>query len=207
MRKTSRKLHINQKAIIAWSCAILCGITAIVQYSGSSAEASDSIEATASYDNGYEFTEVWDGTTIYELPDNNDYTGKKCYISYTAITDKTSSQYELQTAACTDLDAFRLLDNRYLVSVGTYFNAPCGTYIDLILENGTEIPCIVGEIKPDELTAAKVYSANGCASAFIVDAAETKADLWGDVSYLYDEWQSKVSAVRVYNKNYFDYTL
>ena len=26
-------------------------------------------------------------------------------------------------------------------------NAPCGTYIDLIIENGVLIPCIVGDIK------------------------------------------------------------
>lgn len=204
MKKSTKIRNINLKAVITWCCAILCGITAMVQYGGSTAEASDSVEATSFYEEEHKTEESGNGATLYELPENTDYTGKKCYISYTAITDKTSLQYELQTAACTDLDAFRLLDNRYLVSVGTYFNAPCGTYIDLILENGTEIPCIVGEIKPDKLTSKRVYSANGCASAFIVDANETRANLWGDVSYLCDEWQSKVSSVRVYNKNYFD---
>ncbi|MDO5150838.1 MAG: hypothetical protein Q4D76_15835 [Oscillospiraceae bacterium] len=31
-------------------------------------------------------------------------------------------------------------------------NAPCGTYIDLIIENGVLIPCIVGDIKADAHT-------------------------------------------------------
>lgn len=137
----------------------------------------------------------------YQLPDNPDYYGFKSYEPYDLITAQ-SVQLCLQQEAVTDVNGFRLLDNRYLVAVGTFCNAPCGTYIDLILENGVLIPCIVGDIKADVHTdETNTYTmATMCASEFIVDDTISPAAWYGDVSMVYEEWRGKVVGVRVYSE-------
>ena len=204
------KARINSNALmllIAWVAAIVGGIVAIVQSSRVTALANElkaqeiklaSVSAPADTDTASD--DIIIPCSLYSLPEKADYNGMKSYESYTAITDKTSAQYAIQTMAWTNKDAFRMVGDRYLVAVGTYFNAPVGTSIDIILENGTVIPCIVGDIKADEHTDFYgVYSSNGCATEFIVDATTTKANITGDVSTLYAEWQSKVSYIRVYD--------
>ena len=198
-RRTNKSLML----IVAWTAAIIGGITAIVQTSRVTALANElaeqDIQISSVSANDEQSDEIIP-VSLYPLPENASYKGMKSYESYTAITDKTSAQYAVQTMAWTNEDAFRMVGNRYLVSVGTYFNAPVGTSIDIILENGIVIPCVVGDIKADEHTDYwGVYSANGCATEFIVDAKYTKAYVTGDVSDLYTEWQSKVSSIKVYD--------
>lgn len=126
--------------------------------------------------------------TEYALPDNPYYRGFKSYEPYDLITAQ-SIQLCLQYQAVTDSNGFRLLDGRYLVAVGTFCNAPCGTYIDLILENGVLIPCIVGDIKADVHTdETNTFTvASMCASEFIVDDAISPAAWYRDVSMVYEE--------------------
>ena len=97
--------------------------------------------------------------------------GMKTYMSYKAITDKTSKQYKLQQEiAYTDELGFRKVDNRYCVAIGTAFNASVGQYFDAELENGTIIECIVGDIKDDRDTdKSNVFTSQGCCLEFIVD--------------------------------------
>ena len=197
-------LYINRKKIgvaIAWTCSLLCLATIFNKSEPITANAWESLAAIGSAPSTFISEESANDadTTVYQLPYNAEYTGKKCYESYSSITDTTTLQYELQQSATTDEDAFRKIDNRYLVSIGTHFNAPCGTYIDIVLENGTVIPCIVGDIKPDECTdITNTYTKNNSATEFIVDATKTTANISGDVSSLYDEWQSKVKEIVVY---------
>lgn len=138
--------------------------------------------------------------TEYGLPDNPYYRGFKSYEPYDLITAQ-SIQLCLQYQAVTDSNGFRLLDGRYLVAVGTFCNAPCGTYIDLILENGVLIPCIVGDIKADAHTdETHAYTrASMCASEFLVDDTISPAAWPGDVSMVYEEWSGKVIYIRVYD--------
>jgi len=140
----------------------------------------------------------------YELPENPAYTGFKAYEPYTSITSKSSRQWQLQQDAVTDINGFRLLDGRYLVALGTYFDAPCGTYVDIILENGVLIPCIVGDIKSDAHTDEEThtYSQCMCATEFIVDEKYCPVRDIGNISYVYDEWNSKVKCIWVYWKTY-----
>ena len=206
--KTTRA-RFNNNAImllVAWTAAIIGGIVAIVQSSRVTALANELKEQevrlatiSTSVDDSASDDDIIP-CSLYSLPDKADYTGMKSYESYTAITDKTSDQYKLQSMAWTNSDAFRMIGDRYLIAVGTYFNAPVGTSVDVILENGTVIPCMVGDIKADEHTDYwDVYSANGCATEFIVDANATKANITGDVSTLYPTWQSKVTFIKVYD--------
>lgn len=140
----------------------------------------------------------------FDLPYNPNYNGFKAYENYTTITCEPSTAYKLQQVSTTDEDGFRVLDNRYLIAVGTSCEASVGTYIDVILENGTIISCIVGDIKADIHTdSTNTYSlACMCATEFIVDGSITPAKYSGNVSTVYDNWNSNVIRFRVYDKIY-----
>lgn len=146
-------------------------------------------------------------STLYTLPYCSTYEGMKCYEDYKCITDKASRQYELQQIAYTDEDGFRKIADRYLVAIGTYFEAECGTLFDIILENGEKIPAIVGDIKADIHTDVwNVYSLGKCATEFMIDDNVMSKNLLsaGDVSCYRSEWQSKVKALYVYDENILD---
>lgn len=147
--------------------------------------------------------------TLYTLPPCNTYEGMKCYEDYRFLTDETSAQYAIQQLAYTDEHGFRKIDDRYLVAIGTYFDAECGTLFDIILENGEKIPSIVGDIKADIHTDVwNVYSAGKCATEFIVDTntMDRKLLLTGDISHYCEEWQSKVEALYVYETSILTYS-
>lgn len=138
------------------------------------------------------------------LIDNHN--GKKTYMSFRAITDFTSKQYVLQQKAYTDEFGFRKIGNRYLVAIGTAFNASVGQYFDAELENGTIIECIVGDIKADEDTdKSNVFTKQGCCLEFIVNTKtlEPLVKKMGDCSYLHEEWNSPCFQYKIYNLTEF----
>lgn len=143
--------------------------------------------------------------TEYQVPSNR---GFKSYMSYRAITSKCSLQYKLQSIAYTGEFGIRQIDGRFCVAIGTFSNATVGTYIDLILENETIIPCVVGDFKADIHTDStnKVTSHNGCVSEFLIDknTLHSTAKKIGDISYCKEEWKSPVKIIKVYEKNVFD---
>lgn len=147
-----------------------------------------------------------------EKLDYQDYTvpktsGFKSYMPYTAITSKSSPQYKLQQIAYTGNYGIRMFDDKYCVAIGTCFNADVGTYFDLILENGTIIPCIVADIKANEDTDSRnmITTANGCLTEFVTSSntLNHKAKQMGDISYCCEEWKSPVYKIRIYNKKAF----
>ena len=133
--------------------------------------------------------------------------GFKSYMPYTAITSKSSPQYKLQCKAYTGNYGIRMVDGHYCVAIGTGFNADVGIYFNLILENGTVIPCIVADIKADKHTDSNnmVTKASGCLTEFVIDSSKLNksAKRMGDISYCCKEWNSRVEKVRVYEKNIF----
>lgn len=144
---------------------------------------------------------------LYVLPVCSTYAGMKTYEDYRCITDDTSYQYELQLMAYTDKDGFRKIDNRYLVAIGTHFEAECGTLFDIILENDEKIPAIVGDIKADIHTDVwNVYSIGKCATEFIIDSDVMSKELLsiGDISFYCEEWKAKVKSLYTYDKNILD---
>lgn len=136
----------------------------------------------------------------YSIPKTS---GFKSYMSYKAITSKSSPQYKLQaTRAYTGKYGIRQVDGRYCVAVGSHFGSEIGTIFDLILENGTVIPCILADQKADIHTDSQniVTKHNGCVSEFIVDTDVLKhsAKIMGNVSYCNKNWNSPVKKIRVY---------
>lgn len=145
------------------------------------------------------------GYTLYDVPTTS---GFKSYMDYRSITSTDSRQYKLQNRyAETGEYGIRMVDGRYCVAIGSHFTSDIGQYFDLILENGTVIPCVMSDQKADKHTDSNniVTMHNGCMSEFIVDtnSLSDSAKNRGNISYCNDSWNSKVVQVRVYNKNVF----
>ena len=128
-------------------------------------------------------------------------------MPYTAITSKSSPQYKLQQQCHTGLYGIRVKDGRYCVAIGTGFNADVGTYFDLILANGTVLPCIVADIKSNKHTDSNnmITKASGCLTEFVIDSSKLNknAKRMGDISYCNEDWDSRVEKISVYDKNVF----
>ena len=135
----------------------------------------------------------------YSVPSNS---GFKSYMHYGALTSTSSKQYLLQQRAYTGKYGIRQVNGRYCVAIGSYFNSRIGTMFDLILENGTVIPCIMADQKSDNHTDSSniITKHNGCLSEFIVNvyALNNETKKHGDISYCNDKWRSPVKKVRVY---------
>lgn len=145
----------------------------------------------------------------FELYDAPYTSGFKSYMDYRKITTVTSPQYILQNEyAYTGNYGIRMVNDRYCIAVGSHFTTEIGQYIDLILENGTVIPCILADQKADIHTDDDniVTIANGCMSEFVIDInfLDYLAKICGDVSRCTEEWRSRVVAVKVYDYNVFD---
>ena len=139
----------------------------------------------------------------YYLQNQN---GFKSFMSYRTITDKSSKQYQLKQMAETNNYGLRTINDRFCIAVGTGLNADVGTYIDVVLENGTIIPCIVSDIKDDRDTSADriTTSDNGCVSEFLVDLELLPyyiKNVMGNVSYIYSDWESSVTKFIIYDKS------
>lgn len=142
----------------------------------------------------------------YEVPA---YAGFKSYMGYKCITRKTSKQYLIQKQyAYTGEYGIRQVEGRFCVALGSYFKTSIGQYFDLILKNGTIIPCIMGDAKADKDTDSNnlFTRANKCCSEFIIDtsALDNKVKLSGNISNVTEEWKSPVQYIRVYNTNILD---
>lgn len=134
----------------------------------------------------------------YDVPLN----GIKSFMSYKAITSKSSPQYKLQNIAYTGNYGIRQVNGRYCIAIGSYFTTDIGLYIDLILENGEIIPCILGDCKDDKHTDSQhILTYDGSLAEFIVDTAFLNSDakLHGDISKC-DEWDSTIVGVKIYDE-------
>jgi len=138
----------------------------------------------------------------YTVPNTS---GFKSYMSYECITSTSSPQYKLQRQkAVTGKYGIRQVNGRYCVAIGSHFTRRVGTLFDLILKNGTVIPCILSDQKSDKDTDSQniVTRHNGCLSEFIIDPSALKheANKMGDISYCNKKWNSPVKKIRVYKQ-------
>ncbi len=105
--------------------------------------------------------------------------------------------------ATPDQDGFMKLDDRYLIAVGSKFNTLPGQYIDLILENGVVIKCMMGDEKADvDTDATNVFTYRSrCCSEFIIDEKTIRKDIYerGNASLKYRTWDSPVIKIVVYD--------
>ena len=95
----------------------------------------------------------------------------KSYMSYKAITNKSSKQWKLQQVATTNEDGVRCVDGIPMVAIGTGWGLWVGDVALVTCKNGNSFKVIVGDIKSDAHTDAerKTTVSNGCRCEFIVD--------------------------------------
>lgn len=146
-----------------------------------------------------------DGTKVIKLPELEGYNGKKTYEPYTTITSVNSWQYKLQQKAYTNEDGFRMINGRYMIATGSGVSHDIGRYIDIVLENGTVIPCVIGDAKDDARTDQEFHimtKKSHCVSEFLVDTSVMNPDLQlsGNMSNYREEWNSKVVKFILYDK-------
>ena len=136
----------------------------------------------------------------YSIPE---YSGFKSYMTY-KLFHKKSDQYNLQQLAETDEYGFRRLGEYYIVAMGNYFDAQIGQRVDLVLDNGEVIKCVIGDEKAEKDTdSTNMFSKNNCLSEFLVDTKhlETTVKSRGDVStFPNEQWDSPVTEVIVYEE-------
>ena len=148
-----------------------------------------------------------DGTKVIKLPELEGYNGGKTYEPYTTITSVNSWQYKLQQKAYTNEDGFRMINGRYMIATGSGVSHDIGRYIDIVLENGTVIPCVIGDAKDDSHTDQEFHimtKKSHCVSEFLVDESVMNPDLLlsGNMSNYREEWNSKVVKFILYDKNF-----
>ena len=131
----------------------------------------------------------------------------KTYESY-KLFNKASNQYKLQLRCYTDENGLRytMYNNKkfYCVAVGTGTGLTVGDYGYLLLEDGTYVNIVVGDIKQNIHTNYNntVTLHSNCASEFIVDTTKLNKTVkrMGDVSYV-NNWNGNVvmiGKVKVY---------
>ena len=140
--------------------------------------------------------ETYEVIKEYPITDGNT---TKTVLPYRAF-GKNTNQAKLQSLCQTNEVGLRVYDGRFTIAVGTYFNTAIGQYFDLVLENGTVIPFIMGDLKADIHTDSRglFTEASGCMTEFIVD--RTYLPNKNSATYCYEAWNSKVVNVVVYNK-------
>lgn len=90
------------------------------------------------------------GREFLEVPNEN--TSFKSYMSYKAITNKESVQYQMQQEAWTDEYGLRRYGDAYMVAMGTFYTQSCGEYFNVTLESGESFLVVTGDIKSDKHT-------------------------------------------------------
>ena len=145
-------------------------------------------------------------STSYDIPP---YPGMKKWMDYRVFGGSTR-QRRLQQYCITDSFGLRGVDGLYCIAVGSRFGTEIGQRIDLILKNGTVIPCVMGDQKAnvhtDSTNTFSNTTHNLCCSEFIVDTRKLRREAAqrGDVSLICDIWNSPVVKIITYDINILD---
>lgn len=97
---------------------------------------------------------------------------KKTYMSYKAITNTRSKQYQLQQQAVTDPNTgIRTIDGDYCVAIGSGWGCAVGDRILVTLEGGKTFNAIVADVKANAHTNSdnKTTTHDGSVIEFVVD--------------------------------------
>lgn len=138
--------------------------------------------------------EWYEASTVYmDVPnwDVNCNSWFKSYMPYTAVTDTSSKQFKLLNGseAYTDNNTgIRMVGDRYCIALGSYYTTEIGQKVDLVLDNGNVIKCVLGDCKADcDTNASNQYAGSGDVAEFIVDynIFNNLKDISGTVNWVY----------------------
>lgn len=123
------------------------------------------------------------------------------YMDYRYITNTSSKQYKLQKRAYTGNYGIRQVNGRYCIALGSYYTTKIGTKIDLVLNNGVTIPCILADCKANKHTDRyNQKTPDGSLVEFVVTTSclTSMARRMGDISYSISKWHSKIKKIIIY---------
>lgn len=126
------------------------------------------------------------------------------YMDYRTITCEGTLQWELQNDGWTSTDpntGIRMRGGRYMIALGQTFGLT-GTKVNVHLQNGAEIPCILGDSKEwcDTLDGEGVIGADTGTVEFIVEEEflpDDVIELGSNELQFNGYWQSPVSYIEV----------
>lgn len=126
------------------------------------------------------------------------------YMDYRTITCEGTLQWELQNDGWTSTDpntGIRMRGGRYMIALGQTFGLT-GTKVDVHLQNGASIPCILGDSKEwcDTLDGEGVIGADTGTVEFIVEEEllpDDVIELGSNELQFNGYWQSPVSYIEV----------
>lgn len=137
--------------------------------------------------------------TEKDVPENN---GFKSYMDAKCITSKSSPQYQLKSSYLLADNGIYTVNGRYCVAVGSYYTTEIGTLIDLIMDNGSIVPCILADCKSDTHTDIETHrqNVNGSIVEFIVSTSDLDsiAKKMGDCSYADERLLGEIIAIRIF---------
>ena len=135
------------------------------------------------------------------------------YMGWQMITATTSTQYKLREQAGMNFDenGFGIINGRYVIACTTTFGQ-VGDYIDFYKEDGSVMPCIIGDIKNQNDDGCNQWGhTNGkCIVEFVVNKSTwynggvDNPNKVGDPTILYHtEWHGKNIVKAVNGGSYF----
>lgn len=148
--------------------------------------------------------------TVYDAPTKETF---KSYMPYKLQSGKSifgswSEQYRLQTQqAFTDYTCgIRTVNGRYCIAMGSFYTDTIGQYIDIVMDNGAVLECIIGDQKADKDTdpSHRYHAIDGSIVEFIIDsdAMIGMARKMGDMSYADDSFEGSIDKIIVYDYVY-----
>ena len=138
--------------------------------------------------------------TEKDVPSNNSF---KSYMDADTITSRNTDQYKLKDKYVIDEQTgIWTVDERYCIAVGSYYTQSIGTYIDVVMENGSTLHCILGECKRNRDTDhTNRQNPNGSVVEFIVNTSSMPSMVrkMGNCSYACEEMKGEIKSIIVYD--------
>ena len=138
--------------------------------------------------------------TEKDVPPNNSF---KSYMDADTITSRNTDQYKLKAKYIIDEQTgIWTVDERYCIAVGSYYTQSVGTYIDIVMENGSTLHCILGECKRNRDTDhTNRQNNNGSVVEFIVNTSSMPSIVrkMGNCSYACEEMKGEIKSIIIYD--------
>ena len=136
----------------------------------------------------------------FDVPSNNSF---KSYMDGDCIKSKSSEQYKLKNKYILDTETgIWQVDGRYCIAVGSYYTDKVGTCIDVVMENGNVLECILADCKKDQDTdSLNRQNPNGSIIEFIVNMSSLPKMVRrvGDCSYADESMFGEIESIIVYD--------
>lgn len=198
-------IYIKRKIIVALLGLSIClspKITTLAQeeiHSTRYAGISNILLNSINLDNVEATVEPNPNFVIRDTPSNNSF---KSYMDANKIEDTTSQQFQLLSQyELSDIGVY-VVDGRYCIAMGSYYTKEIGTKIDLVMENGSVVECILADCKADcDTDSTNRQNPNGSIAEFIVDTKSLSSlvKTMGNLSYAQDNLIGEIKYVVVYD--------